>query len=53
MQFHMWPSVVFTDIRLKMWIGMRKKYDNSYIDRRKAPRLLMLEDYNIVHFTIC
>ena len=25
MQFHMWPSVVFTDIRLKM----RKKYDKK------------------------
>ena len=29
MQFHMWPSVVFTDIRLKMRTGMRKKYDKK------------------------
>ena len=29
MRFHMSPSVVLTDIRLKMQTGMRKKYDNS------------------------
>ena len=25
----MWPSVVFMDIRLKMWTGMWKKYDKK------------------------
>ena len=29
MQFHMWPSAVFTDIRLKMQTGMQKKYDKK------------------------
>ena len=29
MQFHMWPSVVFMDIRLKMQTGMQKKYDKN------------------------
>ena len=110
MQFHMWSSVVFMDIRLKMQTGMQKKYGKNsqangslrenvsifwshllaLISRRnvgtrghlrkeiillkyqyfrfrtktgahfellnwleKSTRLLMLEDYDIVHFTIC
>ena len=33
----MWPSVVFTDIRIKMWTGMREKYD------KKLPSKWILE----------
>ena len=29
MQFHMWPSVVFTDIRLKMWTGKKLPMNGS------------------------
>ena len=29
MQFHMWPSVVFTDIRLKMWTGKNSQVYGS------------------------
>ena len=36
-QFYMWPSVVFTDIRIKMWKGMWKKYD------KKLPSKWVLE----------
>ena len=41
MQFHMWPSVVFTGAHFELlnWL-------------EKSTRLLMLEDYDIVHFTI-
>ena len=103
MQFHMWPSVVFTDIRIKMRTGkklpsewaLRENVSIFYshllalISRRnvgtkghlrkeivllkyqffrfmtksggqfellnwleKSTRLLVLEDYDIVHFTI-
>ena len=33
MQFHMLPSVLFMDIRLKMWTG--KKLPNEWVLERK------------------
>ena len=33
MQFHMRPSVLFTDIRLKMWTG--KKLPSEWVLERK------------------
>ena len=102
MQFHMWPSVLFMDIRLKMRTGKKLpsngslrenvsiffiapscynkqkcRYERTFKERNcfakipgfqiwdksggqfellnwleKSTRLLMLEDYDIVHFTI-
>ena len=39
MQFHMWPSVVFMDIRLEMWTG--KKLPSERVLERKCFRFLI------------
>ena len=38
MQFHMWPSVVFMDIRLKMQKKYDKKLPSEWVLERKCFR---------------